>query len=62
MEFLNILGLILFSLGIVILVGFSLYKFFQNPTIPIIIRYGIVAVIWGTIIILISLIRERLKE
>jgi len=62
MKFLNILGLTLFSLGIMVLVGFGLYKFFQDTTISIIVRYGIIAVILGVIIILISLIRERLKE
>jgi hypothetical protein len=62
MKFLNILGLILFSLGVVILVGFGLYKFFQDATVPVIIRYSIVAMILGTIIILTSLIKERLKE
>ncbi|TFB09103.1 hypothetical protein E3V08_01195 [Candidatus Atribacteria bacterium MT.SAG.1] len=62
MKFLNILGLTLFSFGIIALVGFGLYKFFQDTTIPAIIRYGIVAMILGTIIILTSLIKERLKE
>ena len=62
MKFLNILGLILFSLGVIILVSFGLYKFFQDTTIPVIIRYSIIAMILGTIIILTSLIKERLKE
>jgi len=62
MKFLNILGLALFSLGIIVLVGFGLYKFFQDTTVPAIIRYGIIAVILGVTIILISLIKERLKE
>jgi len=62
MKFLNILGLTLFSLGIMVLVGFGLYKFFQDTTVPVIIRYGIIAVILGVVIILISLIKERLKE
>jgi len=66
MKFLNILGLILFSLGITALVGFGLYKFFQDTTVPAIItaiiRYGIIAMILGTIIILTSLVKERLKE
>jgi len=62
MKFLNILGLTLFSLGVIILVGFGLYRFFQDATIPCIIRYGIIAMILGIIIILISLIKERLKE
>jgi len=62
MKFLNILGLTLFSLGIMVLVGFGLYKFFQDTTVPAIIRYGIIAVILGVMIILISLVKERLKE
>ena len=62
MKFLNILGLTLFSLGIMVLVGFGLYKFFRDTTVPAIIRYGIIAVILGVMIILISLVKERLKE
>jgi len=62
MKFLNILGLILFSLGVIILVGFGLYKFFQDTTVPVMIRYSIIAMILGTIVILTSLIKERLKE
>jgi len=62
MKFLNILGLTLFSLGIMVLVGFGLYKFFRDTTVPAIIRYGIITVILGMMIILISLIKERLKE
>ena len=62
MKFLNILGLTLFSLGFVTLNGFGLYKFFQDQTIPAIVRYGIIAIILGVIIILASLIKERLKE
>jgi len=62
MRFLNILGLILFSVGTITLIGFGLYKFFEDTTIPIIIRYGVIAIILGTITILISLIKERIKE
>jgi len=62
MKFLNILGLTLFFLGFVALNGFGLYRFFQDPTIPVIVRYGIIAIILGVIIILASLIKERLKE
>ena len=62
MKPLNILGLIILFIGIFILFGFWLYKFFENTEIPLIIRGGIIAIILGVIIILISLIRERLKE
>ena len=62
MKPLNILGLIVFFAGVFVLIGFALYKFFEDSTIPAIVRYGIIAVILGVIIILISLIRERIKE
>ena len=62
MKPLNILGLIILFIGIFVLIGFWLYKFFESTEIPLIIRGGIIAIILGVIIILISLIRERLKE
>ncbi|MBZ9577591.1 hypothetical protein KJA13_00950 [Patescibacteria group bacterium] len=62
MKPLNVLGLIVFFIGIFILIGFGLYKFFENTEIPFIVRWGIIAIILGVIIILISLIRERIKE
>ena len=62
MKPLNILGLTFFFAGSLTIVGFVLYKFFEDSTIPIVVRLGIVAIILGVIIILISLIKERLKE
>ena len=62
MKPLNILGLIIFFAGLLALVGFSLYKFFEDSTIPVVVRWGIIAIILGVIIILVSLIKERLKE
>ncbi len=62
MKQLNILGLTIFSVGILTLIGFGLYKFFEDSTIPTMVRWGTIAVILGVIIILISLIKERLKE
>ena len=62
MKPLNILGLIIFSVGVLLLVGFSLYKFFEDTEIPQIVRWGIIAIILGIIILLISLVKERLKE
>jgi len=62
MKPLNILGLTIFSAGVLVLIGFGLYKFFEDSTVPVIVRWGIIAVISGIVIILISLIRERIKE
>ena len=62
MKPLNILGLTIFFAGSLALVSFGLYKFFGDSTVPAVIRWGIIAVILGVIIILISLIKERLKE
>ena len=62
MKFLNILGLIIFSAGTLTLIGFGLYEFFKDSTVPPIVRWGIIGIILGVIIILISLIKERLKE
>jgi len=62
MKLLNILGLIIFFGGVLSLVVFGFYNFFQESGIPILVRWGIISIILGLIIILISLIRERLKE
>lgn len=62
MKTLNILGLTLFSAGVFTLVGYSLYKFFVNSTAPIVVRWGIIAIILGIVVILFSLINERIKE
>ncbi len=62
MKPLNILGLIFFAVGAFALMGFGFYEFFRDSTIPAVVRWGIIAIISGTIIILISLIKERLKE
>ena len=62
MKPLNILGLIFFFAGSTALAGFGLYKFFQDSTIPAVVRLGIIAIIIGIIIILASLIRERLND
>ena len=62
MKPLNVLGLIIFSFGGLALIGFGLYKFFEDTTVPLIVRWGIIGLILGTIIMLISLIIERLKD
>ena len=62
MKPLNILGLTIFSAGVLTLIIFCLYKFFEDSTVPVVIRWGTIAMILGVIIILISLIKERIKE
>ena len=62
MKGLNILGLIIFFAGLLAIFGYGLYKFFEDTSVPIVIRFGIIAIILGIIIILISLIKERLNE
>jgi len=42
--------------------GFGLYKFFGDSSVPLIIRWGIIGFILGTVIIIISLIIERFRD
>ena len=66
MKSLNILGLIIFSVGALVLTVFGLYKFLEavlkDSTIPVIVRWGIISLILGAFIILTSLIIERIKD
>ena len=54
------MGLIIFA--IVVLTGYGLYMFVQATGIPAIIRLGIVALIVGFLVILLSVMRERLLD
>lgn len=62
MRILKILGLSIFCLSFLVLIGFSTYKFLEDSTIPLVIKWGIVGLILGMIIIIISLIIERIKD
>ena len=66
MKPLNIIGLIFFAAGGLVLIGFALYEFIesilQDAGVPTIITLGIVSIVLGVIIILISLIIERIKD
>lgn len=62
MKIWNILGAGIFSIGFLILTGFGLAEFLKDLTIPILVKWAIIAIFLGIIIILISLIRERIKE
>lgn len=66
MKLLNVFGLTIFSLGALALIAFGFYKaigpFLIESEIPFIVKSGIIALILGVIIILISLVFERVKE
>lgn len=53
---------LLIIVGIVIIVGFAIYQFIQNPGVEGIVRVGIFALFIGFFLLLISLILERIKE
>ena len=59
---LNILGLTIFSLSALALIGFGLHEFLKQTDMPIIIKWGIAGVLLGIIVILISLVVERIKD
>ena len=58
------LGWIFFSIGVIIILAFACYHigadFFLNPEPPLLLKIGVGAGILGFIILLVSLIRERL--
>ena len=63
---LKILGIIIISASSLVLIVFGLYKFLEDilreTNMPIIVKWGIIGVILGVIIILISLVVERIKD
>ena len=56
-------GWILFSIGAIILLFFGGYKaiegIIQDPTIPALLKVGILVVLGGIVVLLVSLFRER---
>lgn len=62
MKKIEILGALLIILGIVILIGYSMYLFVQATDIPPVIRIGITALMIGILVILLSVLRERLLD
>lgn len=59
------LGWILFSVGAIILVTYGLYQavleIFRDTQLPVILKLGMLGVIGGGVILLISVAREKLK-
>jgi len=66
MKIYNFLGLSIVSIGGIILFSYGLYtlinELFSDSSIPDIVSWGIVLVILGFFILLISLITERIKD
>ena len=67
MKPINIVGLVILSAGALILAGFGLYKLVDaflasDSTLPAIVKWGITGIILGVIVILISLIVERIRD
>ncbi len=60
------LGLAILGISLLILIGTGLYKFFtsilRDASIPVIVRIGITGIILGLIILLVSLIKERMED
>lgn len=58
------LGWVLFSLGAILLLGFGAFmlikEFITNPTISLVLKFGVGGVILGLIILLVSVFKERL--
>ncbi len=58
------IGWLLFSLGAMILLGFGLFEalqqLYQDPTVPLWLKIGTTALTGGGLILLISIVRERL--
>ncbi len=66
MKKLNIIGLTILLAGALLIGGYAGYKyaieFLRDTSIPGIVRYGLSAIIIGLIILLISLVLERIKD
>ncbi|MEA1963559.1 MAG: hypothetical protein U9O41_00260 [Candidatus Aerophobetes bacterium] len=56
------LGFIFLGVSLCILAGYGLYHFVKSLTIPFIVKIAILGLVVGIVCILVSLIRERLKE
>ena len=55
-------GLFLVIIGMMILIGYSLWIFLTVENVPLVVRLGIVGILIGIAVILVVLIIERLRE
>jgi hypothetical protein len=58
----ELIGSLLVITGILVLAGYGLFLFAQSAEIPLLIRLGIVALFTGFLIVLLSLVRERIID
>jgi hypothetical protein len=56
-------GWMFFSIGAIIAVSFAVYEslkqFFDNPEVPLLLKIGISSLLFGSIVLLISVFREK---
>ncbi|MBN1896646.1 MAG: hypothetical protein JW789_02860 [Candidatus Aenigmarchaeota archaeon] len=62
MKRLEVLGSIFVIFGSGVLAGYGMYAFLQAYEIPLLIRFGSVVFFIGMLIILLSLLKERILE
>ncbi len=62
MKRLEVFGSILVIFGSGVLAGYGMYAFIQSYEIPLLIRFGSVVFFIGMLIILLSLLKERILE
>jgi len=62
MKILKTLGLSIFCLCLLVLTGFGIYEFLKDSTIPLVAKWGTAGLILGIIMVIISLIIERIKD
>ena len=62
MKTLKILGVSIFCLCLSVLTGFGIHEFLKDSTVPLVIKWGMIGLILGMIIVIISLIIERIKD
>lgn len=62
MKRIEVFGSVLIIFGTGILSGYGMYLFVQAQDVPVIIRLGTVALFAGILVILLSLIKERVLE
>ena len=62
MKQINALGVGFVILGIIILLIYGLYIFLMSEEIPYFVRIGAILLVIGLVIVLLSLIRERVQE
>lgn len=62
MNRLQLFGIVVFVAGIILPLGYGLYHFFIAEDIPVLIRASSSLLFVGLIIVIISLVRERLQD